>query len=169
MFISVASLLNATFKSILKSMKRATVAGLVFCFLSLVFTACWPERPSGCIDPAAVNYQRKVNEDNSLCRYQGLIAVWFDNATRDSMLANGIDAVIPFIDDSNFLNIYPQHVQWADSLDCWNNTIYLGVDLGRRRSAWTPVFVAYDSISQVVFSDSLFVEGGNCVGYQVVW
>jgi len=110
-----------------------------------------------------------VNEDNSLCRYQGLVAVWFDSATRDSMLANGIDAVIPFIDDSNLINIYPQHVQWADSFDCWYNATYLTIDLGRRRSAWTPIFVAYDSISQVVISDSLFVEGGNCIGYQVVW
>ena len=123
----------------------------------------------GCTDSTATNYNASANSDNGSCNYVAEISFWYDNATRDSLIANGVGSVTPFIDGTNLINVYPIYSLWSSQPDCKTNAVRLTVDLGHEKSKSVIFKVAYDSLSNVVLEDTFMMTNGECELYQIVW
>ncbi len=111
----------------------------VLLFLSLLFlgfsgVSCKKEIP-GCKDEEADNYLYGATEDDGSCTYSGQLSFWYDNETRDSLVANDAENVFPFVNDSVSTNIYPDFVLWSAQPDCKTNSVgRLQVSLGHEKS-----------------------------------
>lgn len=139
-----------------------------FALAALVLVACNRDK-SGCTDFDAVNYASQASEDDGTCAYAGEISFWYDGATRDSLLTNGVQTVMPYVDQGNFTNFATNDVVWTGIPICTANATRLYVDLKSLKSKWVVFTIAYDNVINVAIEDSVFVESNGCALYQIIW
>ena len=73
---------------------------------------------SGCMDPTADNHSHIANVDDGSCSYHGHLTPWYNNVTRDSLLANGAASVSVYVDNQTFFNFYPDVTLWSVAPEC---------------------------------------------------
>ncbi len=152
--------------------KLTAITGVFLSFLIVIsFTSC-KKKINGCTDATADNYSVEANIDNGSCGYHGNLTTWYDNTTRDSLLANNIASVTVFVDNETFLNINPAFVLWSAEPECSTTTVGNWVSFqGVKSKTITLNVKAYDSSNAVVreWTESILMQNDVCELYQIVW
>ncbi len=149
-------------------LSNSTIWALLTCCTCL-FVSCKKKDINGCTDTDAVNYAYEANTEDGSCLYSGEISFWYDNQTRDSLLSNALGAVIPYVNDSSMINVYPQFISWTQEPDCHTNAIRVNVDLGHQKSKFVKFSICYDNLANVAIQDSVMVSNQGCNLYKIVW
>ena len=135
----------------------------------ILLTSCKENIP-GCTDQTADNYQIEANEENGSCTYSGEITFWYDNQTRDSLLSNDLESVMPRVNDTIGTNILPDFILWSAEPECQTSSIgRLDVNLGNQKSKMIHFTVALNHVNNIYWEDSIIVDHNGCELYQMIW
>lgn len=127
---------------------------------------------NGCTDPTSDNYNIEANVDNASCHYHGNLTNWYDNTTRDSLLANNIASVSIYVDNEVFQNFYPNFIFWSTEPVCSNTTIGNWITMeGIKIRTVSVTAKALDSANVEIrnWSQTITINSAECKLYQLIW
>ncbi len=143
----------------------------LFLMLILTILSC-KKNVDGCTDSAADNYNTEANTDDGTCNFHGNLNAWYDNTTRDSLLANNVASVTVYIDGEVFTNIYPASVLWSAEPECSTSSIGNWLTMqGVKSKSFSLLVKALDSSNAEIkqWSETLNITSGTCQLYKIIW
>lgn len=127
---------------------------------------------NGCTDPTSDTYNVEANIDNGSCEYHGNLTNWYDNTTRDSLLANNVASLTIYVDNEVVQNINPIFVLWSSQPECSTTAIGNWIKMQGTKSRTISVTArALDSSNVEVrnWVQTMTINAGECELYQVIW
>ena len=94
-------------------MKKVLLSVLFLASISTI-TSC---RKEGCTDPDSINYSADAKKDNGTCEYEGKEVFWYNEATADSLLANGAISLTYYV-DGQVVGSSAASVYWTAAPNC---------------------------------------------------
>jgi hypothetical protein len=141
--------------------------------LILLFSiASCKKKVTGCTDPTADTFKAEANEDDGSCSFHGFLTPWYDNTTRDSLLANNIACVSVFVDNEVNFNFIPAFILWSSEPNCSTSTIGNWVIMhGTKNKSISVTVKAFDGSNTVIrqWNETLIIESGVCKLFKIIW
>jgi len=83
--------------------------------ITILTSSC--SKKKGCKDPDSINYNADAEKDDGSCEYQGRVVFWFNEATANSLLANGATSLTYYV-DGEIVGSSATSVYWTGAPDC---------------------------------------------------
>ena len=140
-------------------------------FVLAIFAVSCKKDISGCTDPYSDNHNVLAGVEDGSCNYHGYLSSWYNNVTRDSLLANNIDSLTVFVDNQTFASFNPTSAQWSAEPECSSmigNWITMPATQTRSISL---IVQGFDDSDNVVrqWTETLEIQRDSCELYEIIW
>ncbi len=123
------------------------------------------------MDPTADNHSHIANVDDGSCSYHGHLTPWYNNVTRDSLLANGAASVSVYVDNQTFFNFYPDVTLWSVAPEC-TTTIGNWITMhGTESKSISLIVRALDDTNTLIreWQETIEIHKDSCELYEIIW
>ena len=135
-------------------------------------TSC--SKKKGCTDSTSTNYDAKAKDDDGSCTYNGKAVFWYNEATADSLVANGITSITFYVDgqivetlDSLFIPVwYETSSPGCDDAEAFS--IIVTKDLGNVKTK-SFSYSSKDQNGETLFSGTIEVTANSCNSIQLTF
>lgn len=140
-------------------------------FILSIFAVSCKKDISGCTDPYSDNHNVLAGVDDGSCSYHGYLTPWYNNVTRDSLLANGAASVSVYVDNQTFFNFYPDVTLWSVEPEC-TTTIGNWITMNGTESKSISLRVrALDGANTLIreWQETIEIQKDSCELYEIIW
>ena len=96
---------------------------------TVLTTSCSKER--GCTDPDSKNYSATAEEDDGSCAYEGEVVFWYNQATAEELLDDGVSSLTFYV-DGQIVGSTAASVYWTSKPNCSDDgSITVTKELGK--------------------------------------
>ena len=133
-----------------------------------VLDSCKKSTIKGCKDPDSKNYNSKAEEDDGSCTYEGSMVFWYDEATSDSLVADGANALTYYV-DGVVVGSSATSVYWTGSPNCGQSgSVTINKDLGSDKNR-TATYSVKDETGFEYWSGTVIFTANTCAANQLTY
>jgi hypothetical protein len=130
----------------------------------LVNTGCKKE---GCTDPDSINYDSEAKEDDGSCEYEATVQFWYDEATSEALLDDGVSSLTIYV-DNEIVGSYAASVYFTGSPDCDQQSVVRSTkNLGGSKTK-TSTYKVIDDFGDEHWSGTVTYDASkSCTSYKL--
>jgi hypothetical protein len=133
-----------------------------------ILNSCKKSTIKGCMDPDSRNYNSKADEDDGSCAYDGSIVFWYNQATSDSLVANGSVSLTYYV-DGVVVGSSATSVYWTGAPNCGQSgSVTINKDLGSNKSR-TASYSVKDESGLEYWSGTLTFTANTCQATELTY
>ncbi len=130
-------------------------------------TSC--SKKKGCTDSTSTNYDADAKEDDGSCTYKGSVQFWYNKATSDSLVANGITSLAIYVDGA-VVGSYATSVYFTGDPACGQSNVVTSTkDLGTVKTKTFPYMGKDQNGNQILNGNITFDATISCTSWQLVF
>lgn len=125
----------------------------------------------GCMDPTADNHNHIANVDDGSCSYHGYFTPWYNDITRDSLLANNVDSVKVYIENRTFAKYAISSTLWSAEPECATALGNWITMQGTESKSISLIVRALDDTNTLIreWQETIEIHKDSCELYEIIW